>query len=197
MSYGLLQKDVIRLLKTGTPNGKDRWEFFYEIISDEIDQVASHFGCEAEITNIRLLEAQEYWLNDLAQLRVSESNEPNHFKHAGWLCHWLRKKSVVSRLKIFQEERLTDVFEQHFNEYIAFAIGLKLVIFYECCERGLSDDAIAKSVQTSAIPDLIRDVALYLSHKNVSPHAIYLIYRSLMLAVPISAAGNQDIRLVV
>ena len=195
MSSGLLQEDILRFLKNGTPDGKNRWEFFYEVIADEIDLVASHFGCEAEISEIKLLEAQSTWLHDLRNLRVAESDEPDHFKHAAWLCHWLRKKSVISRLGIHQEERLTEVFEDHFNEYVAFAIGLKLVIFYECCERGLSDETIAKSVATSAIPALIRDVAVYLSHKNVSPHAIYLIYKSLMQTVPIVGAGQIDIRL--
>ena len=187
MSAGLLQEDIIRSLKNGTPDGKTRWEFFYEVISDEIDQIASHFGCQAELSEIKLLEAQSYWLHDLEGLRVSESEEPDHFKHAGWLCHWLRKKSVISRLTIFQEERLTDVFADHFNEYTAFAIGLKMVIFYECCERGISDAAIVRSARSVAVPNLIRDVAVYLSHKNVSPHAIYLIYKSLMLPIPIIA----------
>ena len=194
MSPGLLQQDIFRLLKYGTPDGKTRWEFFYEIISDEIDLIASHFGCQAEISEIKLLDAQSFWLHDLKSLRVTESEEPDHFKHAGWLCHWLRKKSIISRLTIFQEDRLTDVFAENFNEYTAFAIGLKLVIFLECCERGLSDAAIAKSTASAGIPTLIRDVAVYLSHKNVSPHAIYLIYKSLMHQIPIVGSGKEDIR---
>ena len=197
MKSSLLQENVLRLLRYGNPPDKDRWEFFYETISDEIDVIASHFGCEAQLSEIKLLDAQEYWRNDLDRLMIDESVEPDHLKHAGWLCHWLRKKSVISSLKVYQEDRLTDVFENNFNEVVAFAIGLKLVIFYECCERGLSDDAIVASAGTGLnVANLLRDVSVYLSHKNVSPHAIYLIYKSLMHEIPIVASGKKDIRVV-
>lgn len=197
MKSRLLQENILRLLKFGNPPDKDRWEFFYETIADEIDVIASHFGCEAQISEIKLLDAQTYWLNDLKRLMIDESIEPDHFKHAGWLCHWLRKKSVISSLKVFQEERLTEVFENNFNEVVAFAIGLKLVIFYECCERDLSDDSIVASTSSGLnVSLLLRDVAVYLSHKNVSPHAIYLIYKSLMHEIPIVASGSKDVRIV-
>jgi hypothetical protein len=193
MNDGLLQEDILRKFKFGIGTEKTSEDVFYEVIADEIDQIASFYGCEADISVIKLLEAHSYWLHDLENLRVSESEEPCHLKHAGWLCHWLRKKSIVSRLIVHQSERLSVCFENHFNEVIAFAIGLKLVVFYECTERGLSDEAITASVAQSSVSDLLHDVAVYLSHKNVSPHAIYLIYAALMRQSPIRAKGVQDV----
>lgn len=184
MPYGLYRRDVLRILKFGQPLHLSEQAAFWSIISEQYDEIASTFGCEVELSSIKLLEAQKYWIHDLEHIAVDESEEPDHFKHAGWLCHWLRKKMPASKIIIHDETKLTNTFEEYYSEVIAFTIGFRLVLFHECCARGYDDSMIVNTLNNYSTLSPLHDFLVYLSHKNVSPHAIYLIYKSLVAPSP-------------
>lgn len=191
MSRALFQTNIIRRLKYGVPPRIAAWTLFDEVMCDELDSICSYFGCEPEPIRINLLEAQEFWVDDIDNVAIEEDEktqerlEPDHFKHAGWLCHWLRKKRPIGRLIIHDESKLQKYFEESYNEVCAFIIGLKIALFYECCERKMDDDAIVRVTQIGFLTEILPDIALYLNHKNVSPHAIYMIYKSIIHDSPL------------
>lgn len=181
----LFQSDIIKKLKFGRPPNLSHLSVFREVISSEYESICAYFGCLPKINDIDLLKAQDHWIDDMESLPIAESTEPDHFKHAGWLCHWLRKKQPITQLTIHDDKKMEDWFEDSYNEVCAFVVGLKLVIFHECCEYDYSNEQIVKAAKRGAYIDILPDVALYLDHKNVSPHAIYLIYKAAMHSSPL------------
>jgi len=184
MPSGLYRKNILIFLRYGFPPQQPSEAGFLETISIEIDKVAAHFGCEPEIVPMNLLQAQQEWDGDLDKLEIDESEEPDHLKQAGWLCHWLRKKRPISKLYYRDESKLANYFEDYYNEASAFIIGLKIAIFHECCERELTDEEIKNVLADYDFSDILHDISVFLSHKSVSPHAIYMIYKSLLHKSP-------------
>ena len=65
------------------------------------------------------------------------------------------------------------------NEYIAFELGFEFCRYYETAKKGGSQRA-SSLVLTE---DYLRTACHFLKYKQVSPHAIYLIYKSLFLSI--------------
>jgi len=86
-----------------------------------------------------------------------------------------------------RQKILRDMLLQYGNEYAAFDIGFRICRYFEAKRIERSPDRS----EGAAVPQDIRnmnpslsylhDVAHFLKEKNVSPHALYLIYRSLFL----------------
>lgn len=196
MSHSLIQKDILTLMREGL--GSDRpVDVFVEVISNEINEIAGHFGCEAHFSRQKLIETWEVWDSDLLELNIRESELPCHFKHAGWLCHWLRRKQPVHGLENIHAHRRQEVFDRHYNEVIALAVGLRVATYYECCRLELPKGAIRASMQQVIDRDFYTDFVNYLSHKSVSPHAIFLCLRSIFTQAPLVwGADRADIRVI-
>lgn len=184
MSYNLIQKDILTLMREG--DGETRpVDIFVEVLSKQIDEIAGNFGCEALYSEQKLIEAWEVWDGDLHELNIRESEKPCHFKHAGWLCHWLRRKQPVYALKGFIPHKRRVFFDDHYNEVIALAVGLRLATYYECCRLELPRGSMRASMQQVIDRDFYTDFVNYLSHKSVSPHAIFLCLRSIFTQAPL------------
>lgn len=140
----------------------------------------------------RLHDAHFAWCDDLK--RVGE-NEPllekglDHFKQCGHLAFWLRRSSplidVIDETKNFADAEgypLTD-FERQFrellfaygNEYLAFDFGYQICRYHERAKPGGSQRAenLTPSVE------FYTTTCHFLKWKTVSPHAVFLIYKSL------------------
>jgi hypothetical protein len=142
----------------------------------------------------RVIEAHGAWCNDLN--RVS-NHEPHleegldHFKRCGHLAFWVRRMSpVVEAVDVTQnvadaegmplsgdEMAFRDLLFGYCNEYLAFELGLQFCRFYEIGKPGGS--ARANSLVLSE--DYIRTMCHFLKYKQVSPHALFLVYKSLFL----------------
>lgn len=184
MSSNLYRENIINVLKYGNPPGLSPYDAFGAIIGDEYEAIAAQYGCEVSPITINLMQAQDLWVQDIDNLGVIDSDEPDHLKHAGWLCHWLRKKKPIGELTIRDESKLTATYEKYYNDVTAFIIGLRVALFHECCRLGYSDEDIVELLAKHHYSDILHDVSVYLHHKNVSPHALYLIYRSLIQPSP-------------
>lgn len=184
MQYNLFDTDILRLMKFGRPPEISEQQIFLSVMAAEYDSIASSFGCEVDPEPQKLLEAHEYWIDDLDSLGIIDSDEPDHYKHAGWLCHWLRKKMPIGRVIVRDHSIVSEEFQDYHNELTAFIIGLRLVLFHEACRFGYSDEMIVEVLKGYSYTAIHHDIAVFLSHKSVSPHSIYLVYRSLMLHSP-------------
>lgn len=141
---------------------------------------------------IRVDEARGAWQNDLHRVR---RNEPHlgegldHFKQCGHLTFWVRRMSPVAEaydltknyadaegLPLSSDENaLRELLFAYCNEYVAFELGYQLCCFYEVNKSGGS--ARASSLQLSE--DYYWTMCHFLKYKNVSPHALFLIYKNL------------------
>ena len=138
----------------------------------------------------RLDEAHGSWLADLKRVKEHERNLVNgldHFKQSGHLAFWVRRISPViefadldfgeSELPMKpRETALRNLLKGYANEYLAFDFGYQICNFYEqkSVER---PSPRAKGLILS--PDYYQMICHFMKFKNVSPHAMHLIYKSL------------------
>ena len=171
-------------------------EKFIPIMREHLEGILSIYSLSGKISEDRLREAHFYWMQDLNRVGGREYDgdheNPDHFKHAAHLAYWLRRQKPISDLYVqetavsliadmsiadaYREEH--DFYYNYINEYFAFDVGFNIVLFYECKKKGST---------LKLLDCLIRDwdylacVCHFLNSKNVSPHALFLIFRTLFI----------------
>jgi hypothetical protein len=174
--------------------GYDR-QFFVKIrrFRNFQNAVSLHFGnlvagtaLKVELCPVRLNEAHKLWLEDLRRVSKREMRDGilDHFKQSAHLVFWLKRQSPaiywdtseVDFINISRADRyLIDFLLRYGNEFVPFRLGYETSLFYECFCKGM-----ARQPSRYAIgPTYVREVCHLLKTKSVSPHALYLIYRSL------------------
>lgn len=189
--YYLLQDEIIERLK-------DR-EWFIRCIGRNYQQLAARWGCRVHMSVRRLGEAHDFWLEDVDRvLKVgiqAGTTDLDHFKHASFIAFWLRRmipvndtnrepQSVMARTATSAEQ---SKFFRYGNELCALLIGFQLCLFYESSKALEKDGKIVPVVPDRMayikeinFPEGLRDdFAMVLKHKNISPHSLYLLYKSL------------------
>lgn len=157
---------------------------FCETVAKCYGQVYIKAGCIIDVDETRLLEAYVLWLNDLDRVKQFEmhgSIELDHFKQAAHLSYWLRRVAPILSVqnaeegKSKQSEALYKVLVKYGNQYCALDLGFHLCGFFEANRVG--------SKIYSSDYELDNDFSLAVSHflktKNVSPHAMFLIFKSM------------------
>lgn len=143
------------------------------------------------LSPLRVEEAHGAWQNDLHRVG---GNEPNlgggldHFKQCGHLAFWVRRMSPVIDVSDLTYDRepqtppltkdevdLRNLLFGYHNEFIAFEFGYQFCLFYELEKPGGSRRA--KTISLS--DEYYKTTCHFLKYKNVSPHALFLIYKSL------------------
>lgn len=143
----------------------------------------------------RLYEAHGAWKNDLDRVGT---NEPklreaglDHFKQCGHLAFWLRRLSPVVEahditLNLGDAEGypLTDdetdfrkLLLGYCNEYLAFDYAYQICKYYELGKRGGSN----RAEDLAPSRDFFMNICQFMKYKNVSPHALHLILKSIFL----------------
>ncbi len=82
------------------------------------------------------------------------------------------------------------------NELCAFLVGFRICTFFEygrLADQGHPVDEMIQRVNIS--PSLLFDIAALMKNKNVSPHAIYVVYRSLFYNVELPERDLRPVRL--
>lgn len=172
-------------LKIGrTPDGEelhDGNDWFREAVAYTFRTVAYNFGYKAQFSKKRTREARSLWIADIKNMKIDGGGEPDHFKQAGFLAYWMRRRIPISLLEKtdrFDGSTPQLEFADYPNEICSFVFGLRVCIFFEAPKR--ETDARLKDLEALKLsPAFLRDIAVLLFHKQVSPHAMYLIYRSL------------------
>ncbi|MDX7953525.1 hypothetical protein P7D22_20375 [Lichenihabitans sp. Uapishka_5] len=140
----------------------------------------------------RLVDSWGSWKNDLKRVGDHEKNLVNgldHFKQAGHLAFWIRRMSPVVEATDslanpqdapgYAPDRFETAFRKilfaYSNEYLAFDLGYQIVNFYEKSRT----DRVSAYRKPEIDSDYYETMCHFLKFKNVSPHALHLIYRSL------------------
>lgn len=141
-------------------------------------------GLIADIDENRLLEAYVFWKNDLERIKkfeMSDSEELDHFKHAAHMIYWLRRAVPVLSVQPAEEGSTPDEILQqdllykYRDQYCAFDLGFKLCAFFEA-NRPKTDKYFS---EYNLDYDFKSVASHFLKTKNVSPHALFLIYKGL------------------
>lgn len=141
----------------------------------------------------RVREVHGAWKMDLKRVGDHERNLDDgldHFKQSGHLSFWVRRMSplVEARDPLTSREAVRDdLSEQQIafrdllyaygNEYLAFDLGFQFCRFYETDGSGK-----CRADTLSLSEEYYRTMCHFLKYKTVSPHAMFLIYKSLFLA---------------
>ena len=75
------------------------------------------------------------------------------------------------------ESAFRDLLFGYCNEYLAFDLGYQFCRYYEINKAGGSQRATTLILDE----DYLRTTCHFLKYKQVSPHALYLLYKSLFL----------------
>jgi hypothetical protein len=173
-------RDGVRL-ESGELIDAEQW--FATAIAEQYQDIANRHGCRIELSTARLEEARSLWSHDTGRIDIKTETPPDHFKRAGFLVYWLRRRAVLNF--VHRRESGVDVSEQDrflfgSNEVAAFLIGFRLCLFFEMKHFIDIGDHIGHDVEKYHFDSELKfDIATLLRHKNVSPHSLYLIFRSL------------------
>lgn len=171
----------------------ESFDWFSRFLQAQYADVCRKAGISCKLLSHRLLDAHEHWQTDLKRVSQFELNNktPDHFKQSGHLVYWLRRTSPVIEFinpkhnisdaeglpPTEAEKKLQELLFKYGNEYLAFDVGYRLCRYYET-ER---NDGPLGDKDRLLTPDYILTISHFLKTKNVSPHAMFLILKSLFL----------------
>lgn len=143
----------------------------------------------------RLYEAHGAWLMDMKRVQQHEPglhDGLNHFKQCGHLAFWLRRMSPIIELMdvnfgdserpmLPTETAFRSLLEGYTNEYLAFDFCYQICKYYETHKTDQEGNSISSERARTLLlsPDYYKTACHFMKYKNVSPHAMQLIYQSL------------------
>jgi hypothetical protein len=138
-----------------------------------------------------------HYVKDVSRVSNNEYNgKPlDHYKRAGLLCYWLRRcppiaefgnnaDFLLSGVKLRSPNTLETI---HGNQWAAFDIGFRICRFFQAFRNDTRQNAAERAkierISLQGEAEYLQDLCYILSDKNMSPHAIGIIYRSLFISV--------------
>lgn len=163
---------------------------FKDVVCSHLEFLLNPYQLVGDISVARINEAHHYLTRDIARISRNDFNggRPDHFKQAGHICYWIRRTRPVTDLAVHLYSTKTDLspedayadeyrlFFNYINDYLAFDLGFHLVLFYHLYNKKNPLKINAKMFPSW---DFIECTSHFLNAKNVSPHAMYLIYKAL------------------
>jgi hypothetical protein len=140
----------------------------------------------------RLHDAHYAWRDDMLRLEERETKlteGPDHFKQCANLAYWLRRMSPIVEYHdlaalvegtddLYPDEiERREILSKYGTEFLAFDFGFKICQYYE-----LEKIVTPKTSAPKLSKDYIIDVCHMMKFKHVSPHSMFLIYRSLFIS---------------
>tara|TARA_R110002073_G_scaffold267275_1_gene430613 strand:- start:303 stop:851 length:549 start_codon:yes stop_codon:yes gene_type:complete len=160
---------------------------FKVTIMDVYAKGVERAGFKLKFDEFKLDYVHRVWLEDLERLQEQVNGPPCAFKRAGFLAFWLRRECPVTIWddSAQQPDKMSkaDLYGAAFlrmygAEWLAFKLGYEICLHVESSIEGGQYDAGSLDNLTTAYID---DMVEFLKRKSVSPHAMYLIYKSLFL----------------
>ena len=187
----IYRPDVYDCFRSGSMSGPietSPQQWFATCIAQEYSDIAGRHGCSIEFSATRLEEARLLWVRDTGRIDIDSDTTPDHFKQAGFLVYWLRRRGVVNfarRVKPIAGIEEQDHFLLSPNEIASFLVGFRLSLFFASKHLIDERDHIGHDLQGLTFDSSLKfDIATLLKHKNVSPHSLYLILRTLFYQLP-------------
>lgn len=187
--FTLFRPDIIECLAEGEmlSNGNritpETW--FLSCLAREYEQIAAGHDCNVKISATHAKDARDLWVRDRKRIEVAEDSTPDHFKQAGFLTYWLRRRLAVEtthryQIHAFIEDQ--DSFVLGVNDICAFLFGFRLCLYFEFRELIAAGADISAELRKIVVEDHLKhDIATLMRGKNLSPHALYLIFRTLFV----------------
>lgn len=190
--YTLFQKNIIERLEIR--------QWFVECLAANYSRLAAQWNCGVLMSARRLGETYDFWREDHTRTLsegIKTSVSLDHFKHASFIGFWLRRMLpinqtlVVSQYQSVPDDRNADENQKFFFRYgnelcaLLFQICLFYEASYERDNHKIVDraDRLTFLKQCMLPPQVIADFVMILKHKNMSPHALYLLYKSLFTTI--------------
>jgi hypothetical protein len=179
--------------------------FFLRAIEQFYHNLARTFGCRITVSERRIGEAHDLWQADVARTLAHDTDEDttelDHFKNAAFIADWLRRRGPINDVEFLEESRVETThgqgaetapssaqiqFYQYGAELCALYVGFYICLAYEVyamAEREIDTSktrVISDAVGVRAMPRHFQsEFPRLLKTKDVSAHALYMIYRSL------------------
>lgn len=197
------EEDEFLLFESGVIEKIKVRPVFQKAIVQFIQRTAEVFGCHVTLSARRLDEAHDFWIGDVKRTlntaTTEDTTELDHFKHAAFIAFWLRRLVPINDIYFLNESRVpsaagadntapTDAqinFYRFGNELCALCVGFYICLAYETYAMAMreasdSTPVIYDGVGVKALPsNFLWEYPGLLKHKNVSPHGMYMLYRSL------------------
>jgi hypothetical protein len=161
-------------------------EFFVQNIYRQYVKYIQDHGFIGTVSRPKLLEAHIFWKEDMARIKQFElvdSSTVDEYKQCGHLAYWLRRFNPISELRIYEapeneaETKRQDFFKKYGSQFTSFMIGFDLCVYAASNAEG--SPFYMDDFQLSA--DYTHIVSHFLKSKDVSPHSMFLIYKSLFM----------------
>lgn len=202
--YFLYQDNILEKIKSDETA-------FKNCMTGNFHVIARQFGYDINISRNRLGEVWIHWLDDLGRIKdervPTETIELDHFKHAAFLCFWLRRliplgfmflsPTPINGVGAIDPEQ--EWFAQYGNEICATRIGIMLCHGYEIkkIQKAIGQASTenvaeltgrrARLIEMQPMSSRLEiDMVTNLKHKNNSPHSINLIFRALFSEYDVS-----------
>lgn len=162
-------------------------DWFKLCLAGAYKDVADRFACSCKISDIEIENARVHWLRDIDALKINGNGTPDHFKQAGILSYWLRRRAPIRELKVISpyDTEVGRSRQQTFlklnHELSAFIIGFELCRYAHM--KSVLDQGTNAVIQIkSIVPDFkyATDVSILMRNKHISPHALMMIYRAML-----------------
>ena len=187
--------DVV-LTRTILQDIVESYDRFEDAYFGYVDAVLEEARFMPQFSRPRLREVHHFWNNDLQRLEAHEADLTHgldHFKCCGHLAYWLRRCAPMTELldvagAYLEEIRdlepgskrlaLRNLLQSHTNEYLAFDWAFQICLFYEQTKPPSGNPRAKAELLTE---DYVRTICHFLKSKNVSPHALFLVFKSLFV----------------
>ena len=168
----------------------DEFEVSFESYCEDIAETNLY---QAKVSQFRLRDAHNAWMEDIVRVdgREKKVDGLDHLKQCGHLAYWLRRMGPVYEFKDLIKsnniqvdpmvrpaiDRFQAFLKRYGSEYIAFDFSYRTIWFYEKNRT----DGKRKQNPPELTHNYTADVCHMMKFKHVSPHSMFLIYKSLIL----------------
>lgn len=172
-------------------------KIFREKVSQHYTYLFAKGGYEPVMQERRLDDAWGAFCHDKKHasdsLHSKSKNEADHFKLSGILAYWLRRCAPVYDLRVLHggyksDPFLEELLNRYPSEFPAFNLGLYICSSFQTEQIGNPSSDVPDIEENNF--DYYKDICFLLKRKNLSPHSLGMIYRSLF--VPLRAKKETE-----
>lgn len=192
--------ETYSLFSEGVLSELDDCDKFQRYMLHNFNAIANRLGLEVEVSQRRLIEAYDFWREDVARTLHEgigkETIQLDHFKNAAFIAFWLRRMIPINATRLVHPKYANpstaararrQFFLRYGNEICALLVGYQICLNYECAKIYPARDSVhplygdrLTYLRMTKLPEaLLSDFVMILKHKNMSPHSLYLLYKSL------------------
>ena len=175
------------------------FEKFKFIVTVNAMDIAADFGCDITLVHRKLRNMHDAFIGDRKRAIDHGSkgamNELDHLKEAAFFCFWFRRTGPIGEVSFVAEaspiapETGTvftpdkKLFTLYADELCGFLIAFRIIMYFEKNVHGNGESLAKLRAQSTdehlAVFDNLSEICAMLKNKNMSPHAIYLMFKFL------------------